>query len=253
MEYNSKLLSGKTALITGASRGIGKAIAEMFAAHGANLILVSKSNASLLEELKVKLINCYNNCVEIYSCDVADFEQVKKIYQDIQSKKLSIDILVNNAGILKEAVIGMIREEDIHDVFQTNVFGTIYNTQFAVKAMLRQKRGSIINMSSVIGIHGNAGHSIYSATKAAVIGFTKSLSKELASLNIRVNAIAPGFIETDFVKHLSESLKEKNLASIKMKRFGMPEDVAKTALFLASDMSDYVTGQVIGVDGGVII
>lgn len=247
------MLSGKSALITGASRGIGSAIAELFAQHGCNLILTTKSNSALLQELATRLEKTYSVTVHHYTCDVGNYEEVKKFHQDLQKQKIPIDILVNNAGIMKDAVIGMVANEDIEATFRTNVYGSIYNAQFAVKQMIRQRKGSIINMSSILAVQGSPGQSIYSASKAAVIGFTKSLGKELGGLNIRVNAIAPGFIETDLLKHYPEDILQRSKESIRMKRFGTPLDVAKVAFFLASDLSDYMTGQVLGVDGGMVV
>lgn len=245
------LLKDKLVLITGASKGIGKAIAKLFAAEGACLILVSR-NINALQELRNELPQC-NQGHRIYQADVKDITSVKAVFDDLNSNKISIDCIVNNAGIMKDATLQMVKPEMITDIYETNVYGTIYPTQFALKSFLRKRGGSVINLTSIIGTNGNLGQSIYGSSKTAVIGFTKSLSKELASLNVRVNAIAPGFIDTDMTKSMDVKFYEKNLQSIGMKRIGLPEDVAKVALFLASDLSAYVTGQVIGVDGGMII
>lgn len=245
------LLKDKLILITGASKGIGKAMAKLFATEGACLILVSR-NLDALEELQRELPGCTSGHY-IYQADVKDIASVKTVFDDLNAKKLTIDCIVNNAGIMKDATLQMVKPEMVKDIYETNVYGTIYPTQFALKSFLRKRGGSVINLTSIIGTNGNLGQTIYGSSKTAVIGFTKSLSKELASLNVRVNAIAPGFIDTDMTKAMDTKFYEKNLQSIGMKRIGTPEDVAKVALFLASDLSSYVTGQVIGVDGGMII
>jgi 3-oxoacyl-[acyl-carrier protein] reductase len=246
------LLNDSVVLITGASKGIGKAISEIFASEGADIILVSRD----VEALKVQadhLNAAFNVKTYIYYGDVKKPESLKEIFNDLSGKKIFIDVLVNNAGIMIDDTLQMVREEAIRDIFETNVYGTIYASQLAIKHFLRRRKGSVINLSSIIGTNGNSAQSIYGSSKAAVIGFTKSLSKELAPLNIRVNAIAPGFIDTDMTKGMNPVFYEKNLNSIGMKRIGKPEDVAKVALFLASNLSEYVTGQVIGVDGGMVI
>jgi 3-oxoacyl-[acyl-carrier protein] reductase len=245
------LLKNKIIFITGASKGIGKATAELFAAEGACLILTSR-DISALESLK-KELPCHSGEHLIYQLDVRNYNSVKTVFEDLASKKIFIDCLVNNAGIMKDSTLQMLKPDSIQDTYETNVYGPIYNSQFALKSFLRKRAGSIINLSSIIGTHGSGGQSVYSSSKSAVIGFTKSLSKELAPLNIRVNAIAPGFIDTDLTKGMDQKFYEKNLQAIGMKRFGKPEDVARVALFLASDLSLYVTGQIIGVDGGMVI
>jgi 3-oxoacyl-[acyl-carrier protein] reductase len=246
------LLSGKTVVITGASKGIGKATAELFAQEGADLVLLSR-NYEALSSLKVELEQKHQVKVEVYKVDVGVQKELEGVFADLAQKKIIPEILVNNAGVMIDAMLMMAKAEIIQQNFATNVYGTMYCSQLAVKAFIKKRKGSIINMSSIIGTQGSAGQSIYSSSKAAIIGFTKSLSKEVASLNIRVNAIAPGFIETDLVKGRDENFYKKNLENIGMKRFGKPEDVAKVALFLASDLSEYVTGQVIGVDGSMVI
>lgn len=246
------LLKGKTVLITGASRGIGKATAECLAKHGANLILISR-NLDLLNVLKKELKSSFEVQIEVFQADVRILEEVKMVFKSLSKSKNYIDVLVNNAGIMEDATLQMAKPEMIENIYQTNVFGSMYCAQQSIKHFLRKKQGSIINLSSIIGTNGNLGQTIYGSSKAAIIGFTKSLSKELASLNIRVNAIAPGFIDTDMTKNMDEKFYQKNLESIAMKRIGKPEDIAKVVLFLASDLSDYVTGQIIGVDGGMVI
>lgn len=252
MASNFKLLEGQTALITGASRGIGYAIAKVFAVNGANLVLVA-TNTSLLSERAKELEEAYQVKVWHYTCDVSVYSEVKKVYDDLLKQKINLSILVNNAGIMEDAVIGMVTQSLIEKVFSTNVYGTIYNSQLAIKSMMRNRKGSIINLSSIVGTNGNSGQSIYSASKSAIIGFTKSLSKELAGLNIRANALAPGFIDTDMIKMVPPGFYQKNFENIRMKRLGKPEDIANAALFLASDLSEYVTGQVLGVDGAMLM
>jgi len=245
------MLCNKIALITGASKGIGKAMAELFATNGARLILTGRDSIAL-QELK-EILNPNPDEHLIYQIDVANINSIKSVFDDLMSKKIYIDILVNNAGVMKDATLQMVKPEIIEEIYNTNVFGTINTTQMALKSFMRKRGGTVINLSSIIGTNGNLGQTIYGSSKSAIIGFTKSLSKELAPLNIRVNAIAPGFIDTDMTKNMDPKFYEKNLNAIGMKRLGKPEDVAKVALFLASDLSSYVTGQVIGVDGGMII
>jgi 3-oxoacyl-[acyl-carrier protein] reductase len=245
------LLHDKTILITGASKGIGKACAQLFAKEGGRIILLARS-LNLLEELKNEIESDSAQAI-IYHADVSVYEDLKKVFDDLNQRKIYLDVLVNNAGIMKDAVLQMVPQKMIQEIYGTNVFGTIHASQFAVKSMLKKNGGSIINLASIVGVEGNLGQTIYASSKSAVIGFTKSLSKELASLNIRVNAVAPGFIDTEMIQGMDKKFYEKNLQSIGMKRIGVPEDVAKTILFLASDLSTYVTGQVIGVNGGMII
>jgi 3-oxoacyl-[acyl-carrier protein] reductase len=246
------LLSGKTAIITGASKGIGKSIAEVFAGEGCRLVLLAR-NKALLEELCSGLNQKYGTGSLYREADTGKPDSMKSVFAGIYELGIFPEILVNNAGIMVDSTLQMVKPEMIEETFAVNTFGAIYCSQLALKGFLRNKKGCIINLSSIIGTQGSPGQSIYGASKAAIIGFTKSLSKELAPLNIRVNAIAPGFIDTDMTKGRNEKFYEKNLASIGMKRFGRPEDVASVALFLASDLSGYVTGQIIGVDGSMVI
>ena len=247
-----KLLEGKTAIITGASKGIGKSVADLFAEHGCNLILISRDEKALAA-LKEELVSKYKISCFVYPADISKPEEIKSVFAKINQDKLAADIIVNNAGVMIDSTLQMVKSESVENIFTTNVFGTVYCTQHAIKHFIRKRKGSVINLSSIIGTNGSAGQSVYSSSKAAIIGFTKSLSKELAPLNIRVNAIAPGFIDTDMTKNREPAFYEKNLQSIGMRRMGQPLDVAKVALFLASDLSEYVTGQTIGVDGGMII
>lgn len=245
------LLKGKTAIITGASRGIGKACAKLFAKNGANLYLLSR-DIDKLEQLKGELVQ-FGTLVKCFETDVTNHDSIISSFKEIRKDKVAIDILVNNAGIMEDAVLQMVTDKLIRSIYETNVFGLIEITKRGSKMMIKNRRGSIINLSSIIGTNGNHGQSIYSSSKSAVIGFTKSMSKELAPLNIRVNALAPGFIDTDMTKNMDERFYNKNIESIGMKRIGTVEDVANVALFLASDLSEYVTGQIIGIDGGMLI
>lgn len=246
------LLKNKTILITGASRGIGKETATLFANQGADLILLAR-NLSHLQDLQQSLTLLYNTKIQVFPCDVSNQNQVKEIFTELRSNKVNIDSVVNNAGIMKDAMLGMATEELMHEIYNINVFGSMFISQQASKFMLKNRRGSIINLSSIVGTNGNKGQTVYASSKAAIIGFTKSLSKELAIFGIRVNAIAPGFIETDMTAGMDQKFYEKNKSMIGMGRMGKPEDIAKVALFLASDLSEYVTGQIIGVDGGFLI
>ncbi len=246
------LLKDKKILITGASRGIGKATAELFAAEGATLILLARNEAQL-NQLKSDIEEQYGTVVAVFPCDVSDQIQVKAVFSELRSRKETLDVVVNNAGIMKDAMLTMASEALMHEIYNVNVFGSMFIAQQASKFMVKNRKGAIINLSSIVGTNGNKGQTVYASSKAAIIGFTKSLAKELAPFNIRVNAIAPGFIETDMTAGMDVKFYEQNKANIAMGRMGQPEDIAKTALFLASDLSGYVTGQIIGVDGGMLI
>jgi len=245
-----KLLDGKTALITGASRGIGKAIALAFANNGCNIaftdLFYDESMTKLEKELLEKGVKAKG-----YASDASSFvkseETVNKIVEDFAV----IDILVNNAGITRDNLLLRMSEADWDMVMNINLKSVFNLTKACQKVMLKQRFGSIINMSSVVGVSGNAGQSNYSASKAGIIGFTKSIAKELGSRNIRCNAIAPGFIETEMTHKIPEEARTKWLNDIPLKRPGTPDDVANTALYLASDLSSYVSGQVINVCGGM--
>ena len=245
------MLQNKIVLITGAAKGIGRAIAELFANEGARLVLTGR-NVEALETLTATLLPHADGHL-VYTMDVREIDSIRQVFEALSAQKIYIDCIVNNAGIMKDATLQMVKPELIRDIYETNGYGTSLPTQYALKSFLRKRGGSVINMTSIIGTNGNLGQTIYGSSKTAIIGFTKSLSKELASLNVRVNAIAPGFIDTDMTKNMDPKFYEKNLQAIGMRRIGKPEDVAKVALFLASDLSAYVTGQVIGVDGGMII
>ena len=246
------MLKDKIVLITGSTRGIGRAIAEVYAQNGATIILNAR-NKGKAETFAQELRSKYGVRVEIVLFDVSDYDEVKNGFKALFKITKKLDILVNNAGILDDALIGMVTHQQIEKTFAINTFGVLYVAQYAARLMARNKSGSIINISSIIGVNGNEGQAVYGGSKAAVIGITKSLAKELAPNNIRVNAIAPGFIDTDMTRELLEDKYQERIDSIKMKRIGTPEDIANTALYLASDLSSYVTGQVIGVDGGMLI
>lgn len=246
------LLANKVAFITGSSRGIGRAAAIEFARQGAHLVLHARQKDNLQETLEaVKEINNHKPLILEY--DVRDYSSIKQAFQAIRKELGHLDVLVNNAGIMEESLLGMIREEVVENTMQTNLQSSLYHMQYASRLMMKQKKGSIINVSSIIGTNGNEGNAVYAASKAGLIGATKSASKELAPFNIRVNAVAPGFIQTDLTSHYKDEKLNKVIDNIKMKRMGTPEEVANVMLFLASDMSSYVTGQVIGVDGGMVI
>lgn len=245
------LLKGKVALITGATRGIGLATAVRFCEEGAKVYLNGRDEARLIVEVEKLKDRGFN--AEILVFDVADPEQVKNAFRALIKETKQLDILVNNAGILDDALIGMVSSKQINETFSINAFSILYTSQYASRLMTRNKSGSIINLTSIIGTNGNIGQSVYGGSKAAVIGITKSLSKELAKDNIRVNAVAPGFIKTDMANSIPKDKYNERLNSIAMNRIGDPEDIANTILFLGSDLASYITGQVIGVDGGMLI
>ncbi|ADL42666.1 3-oxoacyl-(acyl-carrier-protein) reductase [Caldicellulosiruptor obsidiansis OB47] len=247
-----ELLKDKVALITGASRGIGRAIALKFAQNGANVIINYSSSQSQAENLKEEIEKIGTKAM-IIKCDVSNSDEVNQMFSQIEKEFGRLDILVNNAGITKDGLILRMNEEDFDKVIAINLKGAFLCAKAAAKMMVKQRFGNIINISSVVGITGNIGQANYAASKAGIIGLTKSLAKELASRNIRVNAIAPGFIKTDMTEVLSDKVKETMLSSIPLGRFGEADEVANVALFLASSLSSYITGQVIVVDGGMIM
>lgn len=249
---NSIMLNGKNAIVTGSSRGIGKAIAIKLAELGANVVLNYRSNVNSVEEV-VKEIEAKGVKAIAVQGDISKFEDAKKIVDEATSKLGSIDILVNNAGITKDTLLMRMKEEDFDEVIEVNLKGVFNCTKHVVPIMMKQRSGRIINISSVVGLSGNAGQSNYAAAKAGIIGFTKSIAKEIASRGITVNAVAPGFIATDMTDVLSDKVKESIKTSIPLKRIGEDKDIANTVAFLASDMSSYITGQVISVDGGMHI
>ena len=242
----------KVALITGATRGIGKQIALELARNGFDIAVNCRNKQNAPEELK-KEIESYNVRCEFVEADVANFEQCENMVKETIEKFKKIDVLVNNAGITKDGLIMRMKKEDFESVIDINLTGTFNVTRNVIPYMIKQKSGRIINLSSVVGVAGNAGQTNYSASKAGIIGFTKSLAKEVASRNILVNAIAPGFIDTDMTKVLSESVKEGINAQIPFKRMGTAKEVAKVVKFLSSEDSSYITGQVINIDGGMVM
>ena len=245
------MLKNKKILITGATGGIGKAIAFLFAKNNAELFLTGR-NKNKLDKLKSQILRLYKVKISIYVFDISNYDEIKNAFKNIFLKTKNIDVLINNAGILKDNFIGMISNRDINNLINTNLIGPINFTQLVSKIIVK-KNSSIINISSIVGKSGNSGQVLYSASKSGLLGFTLSAAKEFASKGIRVNAIAPGLIKTKMIKNMPHKMYSKILASIKMNRIGKPIDVANVALFLSSDLSSYVTGQVIGVDGGMII
>ena len=242
----------KVALVTGATRGIGKAIALELADNGYDIVLNYRNANDELKQTQKEIEEKNVNCFLVYG-DISKFEDCENIAKQAMEEFGRIDVLVNNAGITRDGLIMRMKKEDFESVIDTNLTGTFNMTRNVVPFMIKQKNGRIINLSSVVGITGNAGQTNYSASKAGVIGFTKSLAKEVASRNILVNAIAPGFIETDMTKVLSDNVKEAILNQIPLKRMGEAKEVAKLVKFLVSDDSKYITGQVINVDGGMVM
>ena len=246
------MLDGKTAIVTGAARGIGRAIALALAKEGATVIVNCSNSISQAQEV-VTEIKANGGTAKMYKCDVADAEAVKTLFADVLEAYGQIDILVNNAGITRDGLLMRMSEEDFDEVIDINLKGSFLCTKEAVKAMIRKRTGRIINISSVSGIAGNAGQANYSASKAGVLGLTKATAREVASRGITVNAIAPGFIETDMTDKLSDKIKETVTQQIPLGHFGLPEDIANAVVFLASEKSQYITGQVLGVDGGMVM
>lgn len=244
------LLKDKTALVTGASRGIGRAIAQTFAQQGANIAFTYFSSEEKAKSLEKELQNLGVKA-KGYKSNAASYEQAQDLSKNVVEDFGSIDILINNAGITKDNLLMRLSEEDWDKVIETNLKSLFNLTKPVSYIMLKQKKGSIINLTSIVGMKGQGGQSNYAASKAGIIGFTKSLADELGSRNIRTNAIAPGFIQTDMTDALPEETQKQYLAGIPLKRWGQAEEVANTALFLASDLSSYVNGQVLSVCGGL--
>lgn len=244
------MLENKVALVTGAGRGIGRAIAIVLAKEGAEVVVNYNGSEERAKEVK-QTIEENGGKASIYKCNVSDFEACEAMIKDIVKEHGRLDILVNNAGITKDGLIMKMKEEDFDSVLNVNLKGTFNTIRHSARQMLRQKSGKIINISSVSGILGNAGQANYAASKAGVIGLTKTMARELGSRGITVNAIAPGFVDTEMTGVLSEEIRENACRQIILGRFGKPEDIANVAVFLASDKADYITGQVISVDGGM--
>lgn len=243
-------LSGKTAIVTGGSRGIGRAIVEVLAARGANVAFTYNSNEAAANEV-VAAIDSRGGKVSAYKVDVALGHDVQTLIDGVIREHSTIDILVNNAGVTKDGLLMRMSENDWDQVLDTNLKGVFLTTKAAIRQMMAQKRGKIINLTSVVALSGNAGQANYCASKAGVIGFTKSIAREVASRGITVNAIAPGYIETDMTNKLNVQQREVMLSKVPLKRAGRPEDIAMAVAFLASDEADYITGQTIVVDGGM--
>lgn len=242
----------KTAIVTGGSKGIGKAICVRLAKDGFNIAFSYNSNPELAEET-VKLCESAGVKAKSYKVDVADSTACKEWTEEVQAEFGSVDVLVNNAGITKDGLLMKMKDEDLDAVLDVNLKGSFYMMREASKIMLKQKSGKIVNISSVVGVMGNAGQVNYSATKAGVIGMTKSLARELAGRRINVNAVAPGMIETDMTKAMSDKAREAVIAGIPFKEMGKPEEIASVVSFLAGEDSNYITGQVICADGGMSI
>ena len=246
------MLTGKNALVTGAGRGIGKAIALELAANGA-FVIVNYNGSQAAAEQTVGEIREAGGAAVAYQCNISDFEACKGMIDALIKEYKHIDILVNNAGITRDDLLMRMKEEDFDAVINTNLKGTFNTIRHMSRYFLKQRSGKIVNISSVSGILGNAGQSNYSASKAGGIGLTKAVARELASRGINVNAVAPGFVETEMTEVLSDSVKEGLLAQIPLGRTGQAEDIAKAVAFLASPAADYITGQVLPVDGGMAI
>ena len=245
-----KLLENKVALITGGSRGIGKGIVEVFAAQGAHVAFTYNSSAEAANAMADELSQ-NGVIVKAYQSDAAQFDQAESLMTQVLADFGSIDILINNAGITKDNLLMRISEEDFDRVIEVNLKSVFNMTKAVQRTMLKQRHGSIINMSSIVGVQGNAGQTNYAASKAGIIGFSKSVALELGLRNIRCNVIAPGFIETEMTQKLDEATVQSWRDGIPLKRGGTPQDIANTCLYLASELSSYVTGQVIHVDGGM--
>lgn len=246
-----KLLQDKNVIITGASRGIGRGIAQVFAEYGANVAFTYSSSEAPALELE-KELSSKGVKTKAYKSNAASFEESEKLVAAVLEDFESIDVLINNAGITKDNLLMRMGEDDFDKVIEINLKSVFNMTKAVQRTMLKQRKGSIINMSSVVGVKGNAGQANYAASKAGMIGFTKSIALELGSRNIRCNAIAPGFIETEMTEKLDEKTVQGWRDAIPLKRGGSPEDVANACLYLASDLSAYVTGQVLNVDGGML-
>lgn len=246
------MLEEKVAVVTGASRGIGRAIAQKFASLGAFVVINYNGAKERAEEVK-REIEAEGGKGAIYQCDVSDYGKCETFIKDVVNEYGRIDILVNNAGVTQDGLLMKMTEEAFDQVIATNLKGAFNTVRFASRQMVKQRSGRIINMSSVVGVTGNAGQANYAASKAGIIGLTKAAARELASRKVTVNAIAPGFIETDMTSVLSEKVREASVAQIPLGSFGKPEQVAAAAAFLASEDGGYITGQVLHVDGGMVM
>lgn len=246
------MLVNKSAIVTGGTRGIGKEIAKSLAENGANIAINYRKYTEEIEELIEELRALGVKALAI-KCDISNEDEVNKFIKEVKENFGTIDILVNNAGITKDGLLLRMSEKDFNDVIDVNLKGTFNMTKAVSSIMVKQRFGKIINISSVVGVAGNAGQCNYAASKAGVIGFSKSIARELASRNINVNVVAPGYINTDMTKVLPDKVKEEVLKTIPMKKIGEPKEIANLVLFLSSDLSNYITGQVINVDGGMVM
>jgi len=246
------LLDGKVALVTGASRGIGRAIALKLASEGAKVAINYAGSTEKAEAVKAEIEAAGGEAL-LCQADVSSSEAVAAMVESVVERFGRIDILVNNAGITRDGLLARMKDEDFHAVLKTNLGGVYVCTKAVTKLMMKQRSGRIVNMASVVGLMGNAGQSNYAAAKAGVIGFSKSMAKELASRGITVNMVAPGFIDTDMTAAMTEKAREATLAGIPLGRAGQPEDVANAVCFLVSDNASYITGQVVNVDGGMVM
>lgn len=245
-----KLLEGKVALITGGTRGIGKGIVEVFASQGAKIAFTYAGSVEKAQELENSLSSVTK--IKAYQSDASDYDAAQKLVEDVLAEFGQIDILINNAGITRDNLMLRMSKEDWDTIIKVNLDSVFNLTKAVIKPMMKARQGSIINMTSVVGVKGNAGQANYAASKAGVIGFTKSVALELGSRNIRCNAIAPGFIETEMTAVLDEKTVNGWRDAIPLKRGGTPEDVANACVYLGSEMSGYITGQVLNVDGGML-
>lgn len=246
-----QLLKGKTAIITGASRGIGRGIAKVFAEQGCHVVFTYSSSVEAANALEKELI-VLGVKAKGYQSNAAHFEEAQKLVESVIEDFETIDVLINNAGITKDNLLMRMGEEDFDNVIEVNLKSVFNMTKAVQRTFLKQRKGSLIHMSSVVGVKGNAGQANYAASKAGIIGFSKSIALELGSRNIRSNVIAPGFIETEMTASLPEDVVEGWRNGIPLKRGGTPEDIANACVFLASDLSNYITGQVLNVDGGML-
>ena len=249
--FNTDMLSGKTAIVTGASRGIGAAIAHRLCEVGANVVICSRSTEGVSQTANALENKGYT--VHAIAADISKKEDVDTLVDETINQFSQVDILVNNAGITRDMLLMRLKDEDWDAVLQTNLTGTMYCTRAVLRPMIRQKNGRIINISSVIGLMGNPGQASYAAAKAGIIGLTKTTAKEVGTRGITVNAIAPGFITTDMTAKIPEAFQNRLLELIPLQNFGIPEDVADTVCFLASEAARYITGQTIQVDGGLVM
>ena len=245
-------LSGKTAVVTGGSRGIGRAISEIFAKNGADVAIIATRESDEAKEA-VESVSSFGVKAKLYVCDVSKAEDIKTTAENIIGDFGKVDILVNNAGITRDNLLPSLSEDDIDAVIDVNLKGAIYTTRAFIRQFVKQRSGNVINLSSVVGLMGNKGQTNYAASKAGIIGFTKSVAKEYGKRNIRCNAIAPGYIRTAMTDELNEDQVKEIAGNIPLARLGETEDVAKLALFLAGDDSSYITGEVIKVDGGMYV